>query len=148
MSENMLRDIEYLREKADITYEEAAALLEENGGDVVRALMALEQQGKLRDRDAQPQWRAQCHEEWHNDAREAKEKAKTVLQKALRSRVVIQRKREDGGEETVLNMGVPIVAGAAVMAPWLAVASAAAAVATGCRVKLEKDGGKAQNENC
>ncbi len=45
--EDMLRNIEYLREKADVSYEEAQALLERFEGNVMRALVELEHQGRI-----------------------------------------------------------------------------------------------------
>lgn len=42
-----LEQVERLREKADISYEEAKALLEQTGGDLLDALILLERQGRL-----------------------------------------------------------------------------------------------------
>lgn len=141
-NEDMLRDIEYLRKKANVSYEEAATLLEHNDGNVIRVLMVLEQQGRLYQQSQTGQEYPDSQEQWQKDAQEAKDKAKSLMQRAMRNRVVIERTREDGVKETVLNVNAPLAAGAAVVAPWLAVASAAIGVATGCKVKIEKD-----NEN-
>lgn len=43
-----LEDVERLREKADVTYEEAKAALERNNGDLLDALIDLERRGKTR----------------------------------------------------------------------------------------------------
>lgn len=43
-----LEEIERLREKADVSYEEARAALERSGGDLLEALIDLERQGKIR----------------------------------------------------------------------------------------------------
>ena len=43
-----LEEVEKLREKADLSYEEAKAALEENHGDLLEALIALERQGRIR----------------------------------------------------------------------------------------------------
>ena len=42
-----LEQVERLREKADISYEEAKALLEQTGGDLLDALILLERQGRV-----------------------------------------------------------------------------------------------------
>lgn len=43
-----LEQVERLREKADVTYEQAKAVLEQSGGDLLDALILLERQGKIR----------------------------------------------------------------------------------------------------
>lgn len=43
-----LEDVERLREKADVTYEEARAALERSNGDLLDALIDLERRGKTR----------------------------------------------------------------------------------------------------
>ena len=50
----MLQNIEYLREKANITYEEASELLNDNGGDVMRVMIELEKQGRLNEQADRP----------------------------------------------------------------------------------------------
>ena len=44
----MIEKVERLRERADVTYEEAKAALEEAGGDLLDAMVILERQGKVR----------------------------------------------------------------------------------------------------
>lgn len=157
MSEEMLRNIELLREKANISYEEAANLLEQNGGDVVRVLMVLEQQGRLyqqaqatqQSQESQqteegsgPQRACepcQGQEEFHFDSRKMKEKAKSVWDEACKHRLVVEKKDTEGTKETVINVSAPVAAGAALVAPWLAAASAVGAIVTGCSIKVKKD---------
>ena len=45
----MMEKVERLREKANVTYEEAKAALEEAGGDLLDAIVLLERQGKVRE---------------------------------------------------------------------------------------------------
>ena len=140
MNEDMLKKIDALRERADVSYEEAANLLEQNDGDVIRALMVLEQQGRLKAK-ATPQPHA---EQWQAEAEEVKEKAKGFFEKAMNSRLVVEKKNEAGEKETILNLNIPFAAGAAIVAPWLAAGSAIAAAVTGCNVKVEEDEEKKQ----
>jgi hypothetical protein len=44
----MIEKVERLRERADVTYEEAKAALEEAGGDLLDAMVILERMGKVR----------------------------------------------------------------------------------------------------
>ena len=43
-----LEQVERLREEADLSYEEARALLEQTQGDLLEALILLERQGRTR----------------------------------------------------------------------------------------------------
>ena len=43
----MIEKVERLRERADVTYEEAKAALEEAGGDLLDAMVILERMGKV-----------------------------------------------------------------------------------------------------
>ena len=48
MASYNIKHIEYLRQKANLTYEQAVALLDRNDGDIGRALIELEKSGALR----------------------------------------------------------------------------------------------------
>lgn len=139
MNDDMLRNIDYLREKADVSYEEAANLLERYDGNVMRVLVELEQQGRIY---TQPTGNSAAQDTRRQqdqfDANEVKEKAKTFVDKAFKTRLVVEKKGENGGTETVANLSAPFAAGAAVVAPWLAVAAAGVAFVTGHNVKIEK----------
>ena len=45
---DIMEKVEQLREKANISYEEAKAVLDETGGDILDAIILLEQRGKVR----------------------------------------------------------------------------------------------------
>ncbi len=45
----MIEKVERLRERANVTYEEARAALEMTGGDLLDAIVLLEKQGKLKE---------------------------------------------------------------------------------------------------
>ena len=45
----MMEKVERLREKANVTYEEAKAALEQTGGDLLDAMVLLERQGKVKE---------------------------------------------------------------------------------------------------
>lgn len=136
MNEEMLRNIDSLRERADATYEEAIELLERNGGDLGRALVELEHQGRIHAATgaAQGEQRQQCRD----DARQAKQKAASFWQKACRTRLVVERDGKEGEKETIVNLSAPFAVGVTVIAPYVTLASAALTLATGCQVKVRK----------
>ena len=49
MMMEMMEKVERLREKANVTYEEAKAALEQTGGDLLDAMVLLERQGKVKE---------------------------------------------------------------------------------------------------
>lgn len=148
MENDMLKNIEYLREKADVSYEEAADLLEKHGGNVMRVLVELERQGRVY---RQPYAGNDANSETHGPharCNDAKGKAASFLDNAMKHRLVVERNREDGGKETVANISAPLAAGVAIFVPWLTVAATAVAFATGHTAKIEKTqkGGKDEKD--
>lgn len=136
---DMLVNIEYLRERANVSYEEAEKLLEQYDGNVMRALVELEHQGRIY---SQPHSGGQAQDDWRQygqNESDGVKKTRSFFQKALRSHVVIEKKGEDGKERTVANVPVPVAAVFAVAAPWLTVASAGLGFATGHTVKIAKE---------
>lgn len=140
-NQDMLTSIEYLREKANVSYEEAAELLERYDGNVMRVLVELEHQGKVYAQPAAGERKESTQAQYEQHAREAKQKAGAFWDKAMKTRIVVEKKGENGEKETIANVNAPFVAGAAIVAPWLAVATAGAAFLTGHNVKItqEKD---------
>ena len=144
MNNDMLANIEYLREKADVSYEEAERLLEQHDGNVMRVLVELEQQGRVY---AQPHGgHDRTSEQQHRDNfDEAKEKATSFINKAFQTHLVVERKNENGEKETVANLNLPFAAGVTIVAPWLTLATAGIAAVTGHSVKIEKEKTEDQN---
>lgn len=115
-----LRKIDMLRERTHLGYEKARELLQEAGGDVVAALILWERRGGGKAARA------------GDVVDDVAERVRDVVGKGNRTVLRISQ-----GEETYLK--IPVTAGiiGAVLAPWLALAGGAAAVLTGCDVKLE-----------
>ena len=118
-----LTKIDLLRERADLSYEEARRLLESHGGDVVEALIALEREERPRRGFA-------------GRGSELLAELKTMLRAANRTRFRIKQE-----EKTVLEL--PVTAGlvGAILAPELAVLGAAAALFTRCTMEVIRPGG-------
>ncbi len=146
MNDDTLRNIEYLREKADVSYEEAANLLEKFDGNVMRVLVELERQGRVfphgqagAERAEQPHYTHQGHQAHQQQrAQEAKKQATSFINKALQHRVVVESGSGDN-KKTIANLSAPFAAGAAIVAPHLAVGSVALMFVLGYRVKVKKE---------
>lgn len=135
----LLANIEYLREKANVSYEEAERLLNENGGNVMRVLVELERQGQVYSQ-------ASGNAETVHHAEQAKKtsihdetkKVKPFIKQAMATRLVVKKKREDGKQDMVANVPVPFAILFALCAPWLTIATAVVAFATGYNVNVDK----------
>ena len=117
---DMLNKIDVLRERADISYEQARQALETHNGSVVDTLVALEQEEKSR------------REQFFVRGNEVVDKVKELLRKANVTKI---RVKQD--ERTILEL--PVTAGVvgAVVAPELAILAAVAALITKCTVEVE-----------
>ncbi|MDR0898046.1 MAG: hypothetical protein LBN04_09340 [Oscillospiraceae bacterium] len=141
MNDDILKNIEYLREKADVSYEEAAALLEQFDGNVMRVLVELERQGRVYGKDKAPGYQAPPRPNAQQTAapkKDAKKQTASFISKAMQHRVVVE---SGNGEtkKTIANLSAPYCAGATLVAPWLAVGSVALMFMMGYKVKISKD---------
>lgn len=135
MTDDMLQKIAYLRERADVTYEEAAQLLAKNDGDVVACLVELEKQGRVYGGEhAKMQRNNYC-------TQETKEKVTAFFKEACKTRIVIEKRKENGDRETIANVSAPVAAGITILAPYLTLAAGVIALATGHQVKVTKENG-------
>lgn len=131
-----LATLDRLRERVDLTYEEAAAYLEAAGGDLVQALVMAE-------RDLGPQGEAGGPDEegWVVAGAEARSRAYTRLSERIADmvrqgssmRLIIER---DGDRLANLPVAAGVVG--AIWAPELAAVGAIAALASRCTVRLER----------
>lgn len=135
---DMLQSIDYLREKANVSYEEAVKLLERFDGNVMSAIVELERRGLLYSQHTSGHAQPDGTEQWQRDVDEAKNKAASFIQKAVKTRVVIEKKGDNGETETIANVSAPIAAGVTLFAPYVALAATAVGFATGYAVKLER----------
>ncbi len=98
--QELLQSIEYLREKADISYEEAANLLEEQNGDVMYVLIEMEKQGRLYTQEYDERVYESQEEEWRKEARKRSEEirkdASSLWKKASNVRFVVEKRNSCG----------------------------------------------------
>ncbi|MBE3597642.1 MAG: DUF4342 domain-containing protein [Limnochordaceae bacterium] len=119
--EDELRKIDLIRERTRLSYERARALLQEAGGDVVAALILWERRGGETGAG--------------RGAGEVVDRLREVVQRGNRTMVRVFR-----GDQTYLEIPVTVGVMAAALAPYLAVAGAAACVLTGCSVRVQEKG--------
>ena len=134
INDEVLRNIEYLREKADVSYEEAVTLLERFDGNVMRVLVELERQGRVH----QPADTGGAYGKPSGQgAPKKKTDGRSFFEKALQHRLVIENGSGEN-KETIANLSAPFCAGAAIVAPHLAIGAVALMFVMGYRVKVKQ----------
>lgn len=127
MAKYTIEDIEILRQKSGISYEEAVNLLEYHNGSLARALVDLEKNGRLKT----------------GKASEEKAKGfKGVLQFLYRVRLVVKK-----SDTTIINLSALFLLIIAVTAPHVCVAGLIAALLLGYRLSVSRNSRAFANEN-
>ncbi len=117
-----LDDVETLRAKTGVSYEEAVDLLDKYDGDMTRSLIELEKRGRLDDRSIKI-----------NMNGNAADLVQKWWRKGCDTRLMVER---DG--ETLINLSALFMILALLLGWKLVVASAILALALGCRVHLRR----------
>jgi hypothetical protein len=121
-----LEKIELVKDRTGVSYKEAKEALEAADGNVVDAIIAIEETinlgstGKAREQAAQ-----------------IVEKIKEYVKKGNIARIIISK-----DDETLLSLPVNISIVGTVLAPWAAVIGVIAAFGTKCRIELKTDEGE------
>ncbi len=131
-----LATVDRLRERIDLTYEEAAAYLEAAGGDLIQALIMAERDLGPQGGEGEPDeegWvvagaeaRTAAHTRWS-------ERIADVVRQSSTMRLIIER---DGDRLANLPVAAGVVG--AIWAPELAAVGAIAALASRCTLRLER----------
>ncbi|WP_432664601.1 DUF4342 domain-containing protein [Wukongibacter baidiensis] len=123
-----LEQVDEVRERTGVSYQEAKEALEEADGDVLEAIIYLEAKEKNDDH---------VRNNFSDMGNDVVEKLKELVRMGNVTRIYL---RKDG--ETVMN--IPITAGAfgALFFPPATIAGIVAALATGCRLEIVKDDGE------
>ncbi len=117
MAKYNLEDIEILRQKSGISYEEAVALLEYHNGSLARALVDLEKNGRIK----------------KNETQTAKG-LKGVLDFLYRMRLVVTK-----NNATIVNLSVLFMAVALIMAPYLCVLALILSLVLGYHITVRRN---------
>jgi hypothetical protein len=130
MAHYTIEDIEILRQKSGLSYEEAVNLLEYHNGSLARSLVDLERNGRLRDEQPRPYGHAR---KYHR---------RGLFITLFRLRVKINK-----DNAPVINLSVLFMIFALLVAPWLVVISLVAALVMGYRINIERDSAEFGNES-
>ena len=129
MSKNYsIEDVETLRSKAGISYEEAVSLLDKYDGDLARALIELEKRGQVNAK-TEPKF----------DAEEIVEWVKKMWHMGMNTRVVIERRGE-----LLLNLPVLFLILMLILGAYAVIVAAVLMLVTGCSVSLRGENKKEQ----
>ena len=118
MANYSIEDIEMLRKKSGLTYQEAVALLDYHNGSLAQALIDLEKNGKLKEESASAEGKEGTRSMNQSDnGRDFKEKALNLLHKLYRNRIKIHK-----NDTTVVNISVLFAGACVLFAPHLSIA--------------------------
>ncbi len=120
-----IEDIEILRQKSGISYQEAVALLDYHNGSLARALIDLEKNDRLKE-ETNTEKEGKRTMNGHMNTNETKSKAIGILQKIYRSRVKIRK-----GETGILNVSVLFAGLCLLFAPHMTIAGVIASMLLG-----------------
>ncbi len=121
MASFTIEDIEFIRRKSGITYEEAIALLDYHNGDVMRALVDLERNGRIR-QEAGDERSEPDREDTGSRPRKAG---------FLQTRFMVI-----GNGKPVINLPILFVIIALFVSPWLVLGAAIVCILVGYRISI------------
>lgn len=122
-----LEMIDQVRSRTGVSYKEARDALERANGDVVQALIALEE------KDKQPgqTWTERIQVQ----GSEVVDRIKELIREGNVTRIVVKQ-----GDNVIVELPVTVGAVGAVIAPFLAAFGVAVALASKCTIELERKG--------
>lgn len=124
-----LEDVETLRSKSGVGYEEAVSLLDKYDGDVARALIELEKRGQLNQSSQNGKITTADVAGW----------IKTAWRKGMNTRVIIERK-----EEQLICLPILLLLLMLILGPYAFVAAFILTLVTGCSVSIKTEDAKTQ----
>ena len=122
MAQYTIEDIEILRQKSGITYEEAVNLLDYHNGSLARSLVDLEKNGRIRDAKSSAQ--AYGYTRRHRN----------LFNRLYRTRFLVMK-----GQIPVLNISALFMIFALLAAGWLVLGGVIAALLLGYRMRVERN---------
>ncbi len=118
-----LEDVETLRTKASISYEDAVALLDKYDGDLARALIELEKRGQLSDGEKGSKINMD----------DVVERIKVLWRKGLTTRIVVERKGVQ-----LINLSVSFLLLMTLLGVYAVICALILSLLSGCSISLKK----------
>jgi hypothetical protein len=142
--QEMFEKVEYLRNKADVSYEEAVQLLERYDGDLTRALIELERSGRIRPESAPEH---EGREEARHDRRDSYTRhgsyhASRFLTVLFKNKLQVLK-----GEEIIASLPIAYYLFFALVAPHLFFFSIVLMFLCGCRIRRKQEPGSIREED-
>lgn len=135
-----IEDIELLRQKSGISYQEAVALLDYHNGSLAHALIDLEKHNRLKEDNTKKEGNRTMNGE--NKTNDTKGKALNILQKIYRSRVKIRK-----GDTSIINVSVLFAGLSLLFAPHITIAGIIASMILGYQFSFSSMDPEFSSEN-
>lgn len=131
MASYTIEDIELIRRKSGISYQEAVALLDYHNGNVARALVDLERNGRIRPENAaQPDKNAKSGK---SGAHRNRSGFSNLMTRLFQFRLKVKK-----GDITILNLSMLFALLGVIISPHLAITAAIVILVLGYRVSFDK----------
>lgn len=141
MAAYTIEDIELVRRKSGISYQEAVALLDYHNGNVARALVDLERNGRIKDEPAQSQSKPGFSATF-NGKKVTSSTVMDLVHKGFRARVKLRRE-----ETVILNISVLFAVLSLLISPHLVIIGAVIALILGYKFSFDKHDHAFDGEN-
>lgn len=142
MAAYTIEDIELIRRKSGISYQEAVALLDYHNGNVARALIDLERNGRILSEVEQNRRAEAAKTEATKDRENRRERRNGLFQKLYRHRLKVKK-----GDVSIANVSALFCIACALFAPHMSIAALIAALVLGYKINLSRDDEDFSNEN-
>ena len=144
MAAYTIEDIELIRRKSGISYQEAVALLDYHNGNIARALVDLERNGRINEGGNQevPKSKQQGFSATVNGKPVTKSTVMELLHKCFRPRVKIRR-----DDTPIINVSALVAVLAVMISPHLVIIGAIIALVLGYKFSFDKHDHAFDGEN-
>ena len=139
MAAYTIEDIELIRRKSGISYQEAVALLDYHNGNIARALVDLERNGRIKEGPDAPR-KNNIHVDANVDIK--KSDLMNLVHKCFRARIKVRRE-----DTTILNISTLFAALTLLISPHLVIIGAIIALVLGYKFSFDKHDHAFDGEN-
>ena len=140
MAAYTIEDIELIRRKSGISYQEAVALLDYHNGNVARALVDLERNGRIKDSADAPKKDGSLH--MHANIDINKSSVMNFLHKCYRARIKIRK-----ADTIILNISTIFAALSLLISPHLVIIGVIVCLVLGYKFSFDKHDHAFDGEN-